>query len=61
MLLGIKTEGQLGGRTELLDAHLLFLNLVILPYQQDLLKTFEGLMSFMYPDNCIRNRPEKIT
>jgi len=50
MLLGIKTEGQLGGRTELLDAHLLFLNLVIEPYQKELLKTLEGIMSFMYPD-----------
>lgn len=50
MLLGIKTEGQLGGRTELLDAHLLFLNLVIEPFQQILLKSLEGIMSFMYPD-----------
>ena len=50
MLLGIKEAGQLGGRAELLDAHLLFLNLVILPYQQEMLKCFEGLMSFMYPD-----------
>lgn len=50
MLLGIKTEGQLGGRTELLDAHLLFLNLVIEPFQQEMLKCFEGIMSFMYPD-----------
>jgi hypothetical protein len=50
MLLGIKTEGQLGGRSELVDAHLLFLNLVVLPYQQELLKSMEGLMQFMYPD-----------
>jgi len=50
MLLGIKTEGQLGGRTELLDAHLLFLNLVIQPFQQQLLTSLEGIMSFMYPD-----------
>jgi len=50
MLLGIKTEGQLGGRTELLDAHLLFLNLVIQPFQQQLLTCLEGIMSFMYPD-----------
>ena len=50
MLLGIKEPGQLGGRTELLDAHLLFLNLVIEPYQQELLKCIEGIMSFMYPD-----------
>ena len=50
MLLGIKESGQLGGRTELLDAHLLFLNLVIEPYQQELLKCMEGILSFMYPD-----------
>jgi len=50
MLLGIKTEGQLGGRTELLDAHLLFLNLVIQPFQQQILTCLEGIMSFMYPD-----------
>tara|TARA_R110000782_G_scaffold5892_3_gene20395 strand:- start:2215 stop:3417 length:1203 start_codon:yes stop_codon:yes gene_type:complete len=50
MLLGIKEAGQLGGRAEMLDAHLLFLNLVILPFQQEMLKSFEGVMSFMYPD-----------
>ena len=50
MLLGIKESGQLGGRAEMLDAHLLFLNLVILPFQQEMLKCFEGVMSFNYPD-----------
>ena len=50
MLLGIKTEGQLGGRTELIDANLLFMNLVILPYQQELLNCFEMILSFNYPD-----------
>ena len=50
MLLGIKEAGQLGGRAELIDAHLLFLNLVILPYQQDMLKCFEMIMEFNYPD-----------
>jgi hypothetical protein len=50
MLLGIKEAGQLGGRAELLDAHLLFLNLVILPIQQEMLKCFEMIMSFNYPD-----------
>jgi hypothetical protein len=50
MLLGIKTEGQLGGRAELIDANLLFMNLVILPFQQDLLGCFEMIMSFNYPD-----------
>lgn len=50
MLLGIKEAGQLGGRAELIDAHLLFLNLVILPYQQEMLKCFEMIMEFNYPD-----------
>lgn len=50
MLLGIKEAGQLGGRAEMLDAHLLFLNLVIMPFQQELLKCFEDIMKFMYPD-----------
>jgi hypothetical protein len=41
MLLGIKTEGQLGGRQELLDAYAHFLTTVIYPMQNDILKTFE--------------------
>ena len=43
MLLGIKTEGQLGGRQELLDAYAHFLTTVIYPMQSDILKTFEML------------------
>lgn len=43
MLLGIKTEGQLGGRTELLDAYQHFLTTVIYPMQSDILKTFERI------------------
>lgn len=50
MILGIKTEGQLGGRTEMIDAYLLFLNTVIKPYQQSLLKSFELLLEYNYPD-----------
>ncbi len=50
MLLGIKEAGQLGGRAELIDAHLLFLNLVILPYQQEMLKCFEMIMEYNYPE-----------
>lgn len=50
MILGIKTEGQLGGRTEMLDAYLLFLNTVIKPYQQSLLKSFEMLLEYNYQD-----------
>lgn len=44
MLLGIKTEGQLGGRTELLEAQTLFLKNVIEPKQSDILTTFEEIL-----------------
>jgi len=44
MLLGIRTEGQLGGRTELLEAQALFLKNVIEPKQSDILTTFEELL-----------------
>jgi hypothetical protein len=43
MLVGIKTEGQLGGRQELLDAYAHFLITVIQPMQSDILKTFEKI------------------
>jgi len=49
MLLGIKTEGQLGGAQEMLDAYTLFLNMVIKPYQQDILGCFEKIMEQQYP------------
>ena len=48
MILGIKTAGQLGGRSEMLDAYLLFLNTIIKPYQQSLLKSFEMLLEYNY-------------
>ena len=44
MLLGIRTEGQLGGRTELLEAQALFLKNVIEPKQSDIISTFEELL-----------------
>ena len=50
MILGIKTQGQLGGRDETVDAYLLFQNSVIIPYQQNILASLESLMSFNYPD-----------
>lgn len=49
MILGIKTEGQLGGRTEVVDAYLLLVNTVIRPYQQDILAVFETLLEEMHP------------
>lgn len=45
MLLGIRTEGQLGGRTELLEAQALFLKNVIEPKQSDILSTIEDLLA----------------
>jgi hypothetical protein len=48
MILGIKTSGQLGGRTEVIDAYLLLLNTVIRPYQQDILSVFEMIFEVNY-------------
>lgn len=50
MILGIKTEGQLGGRTEVIDAYLLLVNTVIRPYQQDILSVLETLLEAKYPE-----------
>lgn len=53
MILGIKTEGQLGGRAEVIDSYLLFQNTVIEPLQQDILKPIEYLLSINYPEIVI--------
>jgi len=45
MLLGVKTEGQLGGRNELLQAYELYMNSVVKPFQNTLLKTFKKLLA----------------
>lgn len=50
MILGIKTEGQLGGREEVIDAYLLLVNTVIRPFQQDILAVFEDLLEMKYPE-----------
>ena len=50
MLVGIRVEGTLGGRNEMLDAYTLFLNMVIKPFQQDLLKCIEYIIEKQYPD-----------
>jgi len=50
MILGIKTEGQLGGRQEVIDAYLLLVNTVIRPFQQDILQVFEDLLEMKYPE-----------
>ena len=49
MMLGIKTEGQLGGRDEVIDAFLLWFNTVIEPMQQDILRDLEVLLEVNYP------------
>jgi len=43
MILGIKTEGQLGGRTEMLEAYAHFQKTVIEPMQSDILSVFEDI------------------
>ena len=53
MMLGIKTEGQLGGRDEVVDAFLLWFNTVIIPLQQDMLRGFETLLHTNYPNLII--------
>ena len=45
MLLGVKTEGQLGGRNELTQAYELYMNTVIKPYQNTILRTFKRLLA----------------
>ena len=50
MILGIKTAGQLGGREEVIDSYLLFVNTVIRPYQQDILSVIELLLEAKYPE-----------
>lgn len=44
MLLGVKSEGQLGGRGELLQASELYHNTVIRPFQNIILKTFNKIL-----------------
>ena len=44
MLLGVKTEGQLGGRDELMQAFEIYQNTVIKPYQEHILKTIEKIL-----------------
>lgn len=49
MLLGIKANTGLGNNSEEIEtAYRLFLNTVVLPYQQSILATFDGLLEFNY-------------
>lgn len=45
MLLGVKTDGQLGGRNELTNAYELYKNTVIKPYQNILVKTLNKILA----------------
>ena len=44
MLLGVKTEGQLGGRDELMQAFEIYQNTVVKPYQEHILKTLKKIL-----------------
>lgn len=50
MILGIKTEGQLGGRSEILDSYQLFLQTVIIPIQEEILRTLEKILFIKYKE-----------
>ena len=60
MLLGVKTEGQLGGRSELLQAHELYNNSVVAPFQDIVLKTLKKLLAvngITLPISIKNNKP----
>ena len=48
-IFGIMTPGKLGGKDEVTDAYLLFINTVVRPYQQTILTSVEDFLRFMYP------------
>ena len=60
MILGIKTEGQLGGRAEVIDAYLLLQNTVFKPLQQDLLSSLESIMRYNYSDAVLGVESKKL-
>jgi hypothetical protein len=53
MMLGIKTEGQLGGRDETTDAYLLFTNTVVKPFQQVILDCFDEILKVNFGNDYI--------
>jgi hypothetical protein len=48
-IFGIMTPGKLGGKDEVTDAYLLFINTVVRPFQQILLSEIEDFLHLMYP------------
>lgn len=64
MLLGVKTEGQLGGSSELSTAYTIFDKTVIAPSRQKIQKTFNQLLQFIIPGaqmNIIPANPIEFT
>ena len=59
-MLGIKTEGQLGGRDEIVDSFLLWFNTVVEPLQQDILKQLEMLIEVNYDNLTIGVKRKKL-
>lgn len=60
MMLGIKTEGQLGGRDEVIDAFLLWFNTVVEPLQQDILRQLEVLLDVNYENLTVGIKRKKL-
>ena len=48
-IFGIMTPGKLGGKDEVTDAYLLFINTVVRPFQQTLLSEIENFLHLMFP------------
>lgn len=61
MLVGIKTEGQLGGRSEMIDSYELMKNTVIKPKQKVLNTVFNFLLSFNQVDEVVLIQSEPIS
>ena len=60
MILGIKEAGQLGGRAEVIDAYLLFQNIVLEPLQQDIVGTLQDLLNYNYPEAVLGVEQKKL-
>lgn len=52
-IFGIMTPGKLGGKDEVSNAYLLFLNTVIKPFQQVILDTFDKIMKINFGNDYI--------
>jgi hypothetical protein len=54
------TPGKLGGKDEVANAYLLFLNTVIKPFQQNILDVFDCLLSINYEDITVGVKQQKL-